>query len=104
MQNEPLKKISIIILASGNGKRFSKIKPKQYYSVNNKTILEITIDNFLGLDFIDHIIVTVDDQHKLFYKGVIEKYKRVLFINGGQNRQHSSYKAIKKAKKVIISV
>ncbi len=100
MQNEPLKKISIIILASGNGKRFSKIKPKQYYSVNNKTILEITIDNFLGLDFIDHIIVTVDDQHKLFYKGVIEKYKRVLFINGGQNRQHSSYKAIKKAKKL----
>ena len=51
-----------IILAGGSGRRMGGPLPKQFLEVNNRTILEYTIDNFERAQCIDEIaIVTHPD-------------------------------------------
>ena len=40
------KKISLILTAAGLGTRFSSEKPKQYFKIDNQTILEKTLNIF----------------------------------------------------------
>ena len=36
-----------LILSGGEGKRFDKSKPKQFFKINDQTILEITVEKFI---------------------------------------------------------
>ena len=50
-------KIYAIILASGTGSRSGLNIPKQFYKINNKTVLEYSITAFQEHNLIDEIIV-----------------------------------------------
>ena len=41
------KKNIALILSGGEGKRFDKSKPKQFFKINDQTILEITVEKFI---------------------------------------------------------
>jgi 2-C-methyl-D-erythritol 4-phosphate cytidylyltransferase len=83
-----------IILASGSGKRFNNDLPKQFANINNKTILEYSIEAFENNELIDGIILVIHPQYNdLTYKIIKNNgYKKVLkVINGGEERKDSSY-------------
>ena len=83
-----------IILASGSGKRFNNDLPKQFANINNKTILEYSIEAFENNELIDGIILVIHPQYNdLTYKIIKNNgYKKVLkIIDGGEERKDSSY-------------
>ena len=45
-------KIIALIVSGGEGKRFDKNLPKQFFSINGKSMLEIKCKKFLQLKFI----------------------------------------------------
>ena len=95
MQIEKNKRLVCVILASGLGVRANKRLPKQYFTINNKSLLEINIIKHTEINLVSKIIVVVNFKHKKYYQGLIDKYKNIDFIEGGNTRQKSSYNALK---------
>ena len=87
-----------IILAGGSGRRMGGALPKQFLEVNNRTILEYTIDNFERAECIDEIaIVThpdyVDKMQQIISSNPWKKVARILF--GGKERTDSTLSALR---------
>ena len=95
MEKEKNERLAVLLLASGTGERFSKKIPKQYYRLNQETILETTIKKFVNIDFIDHIILIVKKEHQKYLKDIKKKYTFINFIIGGKSRQQSSFIGLK---------
>mgnify|MGYP003956345697 CR=1 FL=1 len=55
--NLELKVNSAIILAGGSGVRMSQNIPKQFIKINNKMILEYSLDKFISNKNIDEFII-----------------------------------------------
>ena len=86
-----------IILSGGTGTRFDKSKPKQFYKLNKKTIIETTVEKFVNSNLFNNIIIV---SHKDFFK-----FTKNLFYNpnikvilGGENRQKSVFNGLSAAK------
>jgi 2-C-methyl-D-erythritol 4-phosphate cytidylyltransferase / 2-C-methyl-D-erythritol 2,4-cyclodiphosphate synthase len=94
MKNIKNKSLVTVILASGLGQRAKKSIPKQYLTLNNKTLLEININKFLSLEIINKIIVVINKNHNSYYKNLLKKYNNIDFIYGGDSRQESSLNAL----------
>lgn len=87
-----------IILAGGSGRRMGGALPKQFLEVNNRTILEHTIDNFERAECIDEIaIVThpdyVDKMQQIISSNPWKKVTQVLL--GGKERTDSTLSALR---------
>lgn len=87
-----------IILAGGSGRRMGGALPKQFLEVNNRTILEYTIDNFERAECIDEIaIVThpdyVDKMQQIISSNPWKKVARILL--GGKERTDSTLSALR---------
>lgn len=87
-----------IILAGGSGRRMGGALPKQFLEVNNRTILEYTIDNFERAECIDEIaIVThpdyVDKMQQIISSNPWKKIARILL--GGKERTDSTLSALR---------
>ena len=86
-----------IILSGGTGTRFDKSKPKQFYKLNKKTIIEITVEKFINSNLFNYIIVV---SHKDFLKFTKTLFKNanIKVILGGENRQKSVFNGLNAAK------
>lgn len=85
-----------IILSAGKGERTGSSIPKQYLKLNNKPILEYSLDLFEKMNEIDGCILVVDKNWKK-NKNIInlKKYKKIIkIITGGRRRQDSVYKGV----------
>jgi 2-C-methyl-D-erythritol 4-phosphate cytidylyltransferase len=87
-----------IILAGGSGRRMGGPLPKQFLEVNNRTILEYTVDNFERAECIDEIaIVThpdyVDKMQQIISSNPWKKVARILL--GGKERTDSTLSALR---------
>ena len=87
-----------IILAGGSGRRMGGPLPKQFLEVNNRTILEYTIDKFEHAECIDEIaIVThpdyVDKMQQIISSNPWKKVTQVLL--GGKERTDSTLLALR---------
>jgi 2-C-methyl-D-erythritol 4-phosphate cytidylyltransferase/2-C-methyl-D-erythritol 2,4-cyclodiphosphate synthase len=94
MKNIKNKTIVTVILASGIGQRAKKKIPKQYLTLNNKTLLEININKFLFAKVNNKIVVVINKNHKNYYIGLLKKYTNIDFIYGSDSRQESSLNAL----------
>lgn len=86
-----------IILASGTGSRLSLDIPKQFYKINNKTILEHTLDVFEHHDKIDSIIIVSNPDYICLVKDIVKNsiYNKIIKITkGGKTRQESSFNGL----------
>lgn len=92
MINEKLKNYAIV-LASGMGLRFGSNIPKQFEKIENKTILELSLDIFEKNNYIDEIILVINpDYRDLALKIVENKYKKLSkILDGGKTRKQSSF-------------
>lgn len=91
-------KTIVAILAGGSGKRLGADIPKQFLKVNDKMIIEYTIEAFQQHDEIDEIAVVCHEHYTKFMKDVIKErsYTKVRkVLNGGDKRFHSSVTAIR---------
>ena len=86
-----------IILSGGTGKRFDISKPKQFYKLNKKTIIETTVEKFVNSNLFKYIIVV---SHKDFFKFTKNLFNNtnIKVILGGENRQKSVFNGLNAAK------
>ena len=87
-------KNTAVILASGTGERFGEKIPKQFYKINEKTILEYSLDAFEQNKNIDEIILVTNPDFRDLTEEILKKnnYKKITkLLNGGKTRVESSY-------------
>lgn len=85
--------ISAVITAGGSSSRFA-CGNKLLYKINGISVIEMTVNKFLSLDFIDEIIVTanvsiIQELQCLF------KSKKIKIVKGGNTRQDSVFNGLK---------
>ena len=86
----------LILLAAGESKRLESSTPKPFNIVNNKTLLEHSINAFKNFTEIKKIIIVYNKKHKKYLDKL--KLNKTLKIVGGKTRQESTYKALLKIK------
>ena len=88
---------TVIIVASGIGKRFNSTIPKQFILYENKTILEHTIEKFEHHTLIDNIVMVINEKHKELFYDILKRnnYKKISNIAyGGKERFDSVYNGL----------
>ena len=88
---------TVIIVASGIGKRFNSNIPKQFVLYENKTILEHTIEKFECHALIDDIVMVINENHKELFFDIVKRnnYKKISAIAyGGKERFDSVYNGL----------
>ncbi len=84
----------VVIPAAGIGHRFNQERPKQYYVVHHKAILQHTVDLFLAQDWIQGIVVAIADQDLYIKQLPLYQHPRVLRVKGGITRAQSVLHAL----------
>lgn len=80
--------VAVILLGGGSGSRMGIQTPKQFLSLNGKTVARYSFDLFLSMEQISKVVVVVDPAYRhLFDKG--QKNKSVSFALPGKERQES---------------
>lgn len=86
-----------VILAGGSGSRFGGERPKQFFLLNGKSILEYSIEAFENNDRIDEIAVVCNPAYISEVSVMIanNQYKKIAkILSGGNERYLSSLAAI----------
>ena len=91
----------LVLLAAGDSKRLKFNAPKPYYKVNNKTLLEHSLDSFQNFKKIKKTLIVYNKKHKKYFDKL--NLKNTLKIVGGKTRQESTFMALKKIKKMNCS-
>ena len=86
----------LILLAAGDSKRLKSPIPKPFEKLNNKTILEYSLNAFSHFKEIRKTLIVYNKKHKKYLKKI--NLKNTLKIVGGKNRQESTLKALNKIK------
>ena len=89
------KKISLILAAAGLGTRFSSEKPKQYFKIDNQTILEKTLNIFRNISAIKKIIIPLHKNDKEFKQLDLPDDLNIVTVTGGETRAESVLRALK---------
>ena len=90
--------IFLILLAAGESKRLKSTVPKPYITVNNKKLLEHAINSFKDFRAIKKTVIVYNKKHKKHLNKL--NPKNTLKIAGGKTRQESTFRALKKIKKM----
>ena len=88
----------LIVLAAGDGIRLKSKTPKAFNKVNNKTLLEYSLDAFKNFPEIKKTVIVYNKKNKQYLSKL--KQKNILKIIGGKTRQQSTFNALKKIKKM----
>lgn len=78
-----------MITAAGVGLRMDSDIPKQYLTINDKTILDYSIKLFLDTTFVRQVVVILSSDDKWFNKSRYAKHPRVVTAIGGSKRVES---------------
>ena len=87
----------LILLAAGDSKRLNSKTPKPYVKVNNKTLMEHSIDAFKDFNEIKKTIIVYNKKHKKYLNKL--NLKNTIKILGDKSRQRSTFNALIKLKK-----
>tara|TARA_Y100000992_G_scaffold108842_1_gene70935 strand:+ start:212 stop:1369 length:1158 start_codon:yes stop_codon:yes gene_type:complete len=93
--NQNNKKISLILAAAGLGTRFSSEIPKQYFKIDNQTILEKTLNIFRNIPAIKKIVIPLHKNDKEFKQLDLPDGLNIVTVTGGETRAESVLQAVK---------
>lgn len=82
-----------IILGAGNGTRMKCEQSKLLLKIKGKTVIERSVEAFLGISDIDEVIVVAREQDIETFVSLFPD-ERVSFAIGGDTRQQSVYNAV----------
>ncbi|MEM6998785.1 MAG: 2-C-methyl-D-erythritol 4-phosphate cytidylyltransferase [Pseudomonadota bacterium] len=88
----------IVIPAAGVGKRMETNKPKQYISVDNKTIIEHAINCFIDREEIESIVVAISETDDYWPELEIASHNKVVTVAGGAERYNSVFNGLSELK------
>ena len=88
----------LILLAAGDSKRVKSITPKPFLKINNKTLIEHSINAFNNFNQIKKTIFVYNEKNKKYLNKL--HLKNIIKIKGGKTRQESAFKALNKIKKM----
>ena len=88
----------LIILAAGDSKRLKSNTPKPFIMINNKTLLEHSFSAFKDFNGIKKTIIVYNKKHKKHLDKL--NLKNTIKVIGGKTRQESTFKALKRIKKM----
>lgn len=89
-----------IILSGGSGVRLGSEIPKQYIRINNKCIIEYSLEKFCTNSLIDAVIIVCTEDWSLLIDNIIKKQtvnKPILKAEAGPTRQYSILNGLIKA-------
>lgn len=84
----------LIIAAAGSGTRFDKTLPKQFWTLNGKTILRHTIEKFLTIEGLQSITLVINPAHEHNIEPAVLNLERFHVVHGGKSRKDSVYNAL----------
>lgn len=79
----------VVVPAAGVGKRMHAQCPKQYLLIQNKTILEHTVDKLLSHERITHVIISISKGDEYFQDTSLSNNANVSVVYGGAERVDS---------------
>jgi len=83
---------TLILLAGGIGKRANLGLPKQYFKIEEKMIIEYTLENVSNVKAIDKIILVSNPEFMETGKELMESFSKISSIaEGGKTRNESIY-------------
>ncbi|WP_284450224.1 2-C-methyl-D-erythritol 4-phosphate cytidylyltransferase [Spongiibacter tropicus] len=83
-----------IIPAAGLGSRFGASRPKQYLPLNDRTVLEHSIDRVLSDDRVRQVLVALHPEDSEFAALSCSRLPRVRTVEGGSSRADSVEQAL----------
>ena len=86
-----------VIVASGEGRRFSSDIPKQFLEFGSKTVIQTTIDTFLSCEGLKQLVVVLPSSRMDEFTHLFDEYRNtgnVLLVAGGKTRQESVYNGL----------
>jgi 2-C-methyl-D-erythritol 4-phosphate cytidylyltransferase len=89
-----VQKIWAVVPAAGSGKRLSAEKPKQYFNILNKTVIEHTLERLLSHESVVGVSLAIAPSDILWETIKFKTPKTVLVTAGGQERCHSVLSAL----------
>lgn len=95
-----------IILVAGNSTRFGKSTNKNFEKINNKYIIEYSLEKFLSSEKIKDIIIAVKQEEISFIKNIISTItvKPIKLVIGGSTRQESVFNCIMQTDSDIVII
>ncbi len=81
--------LNAVIPAAGIGRRMGSDIPKQYLTLNNKRVIEHTIERLLSIRAIQKVVVVIAAHDELWPSLEIAHNDRVVTAEGGEERFHS---------------
>ena len=91
-------KVIALIVSGGEGKRFDKKLPKQFFKINDKSILENCVKKFVDSNLFYKVVVVCNKDFMNVSKKILSKYK-LSYVKGGNTRQESVYNGLKSINK-----
>lgn len=88
----------LVLLAAGDSKRLESRTPKLFHTINNKTLLEHSLNAFKDFHEIKKTVIVYNKKHKKYLDKL--NLKNTLKIVGGKSRQESTFKALRRIKKM----
>ena len=92
------KSLFLVLLAAGNSKRLKSNTPKPFYIINNKTLLEHSLNVFKNFHEIKKTVIVYNKKHKKHLDKL--NLKNCIKVVGGKSRQESTFNALKRIRKM----
>lgn len=92
MQN---KQFWAIIPAAGVGKRMLADRPKQYLKLQDKTVIEHTLDKLLNMQEVTGVVLSISDTDEYWPDLNYQSKKPLLIASGGKERSDSVLNALR---------
>lgn len=86
--------ISVIITAGGSSSRF-KGENKLLCKIGEKSVIELCVDKFISLDFVDEIVISANFSLIENFKNMFSNIPKIKIIEGGSSRQQSVFNGLK---------
>ena len=83
-----------LVLASGIGKRYPSIVPKQYMMINDMPVIRHTVMKFISHPNINKVLVVINQKHIALAKTSLNGLDILPFAFGGQTRQISVFNGL----------
>jgi 2-C-methyl-D-erythritol 4-phosphate cytidylyltransferase/2-C-methyl-D-erythritol 2,4-cyclodiphosphate synthase len=87
-------KIAVIIPAAGISSRFGGSMPKQFSRLGDETVLEKSVNLFLGISSIREVVIAVNDSVSLISSESFFQNPRIKIVEGGKTRSESVFNAL----------
>ena len=90
----PSGNIAVIIPAAGVSSRFGGSMPKQFSNLGDETVLEKSVNLFLGISSIKDILIAVNQNEDSVKSQSFYQDPRIKIVTGGNTRSESVFNAM----------